>query len=129
MEGLDPGLVQVRSCYKHSVCMTDTSNLVGKPAKLVNVAAEVHALGKRLRSNAVKSSYSNALLISITRSERKLKIATASPSCEANSHINSCTQSCFFAVALRTECSCISCWGKSLPFTFSTLHQAKQVIP
>ena len=57
--------------------------VVGKPVTL-SMTLGMHALGKRLRSNALKSSYSNALLISITRSERKLKIATASPSCRPN---------------------------------------------
>ena len=38
-------------------------------------------MGKRLRSKAVKSSYSKALLISTILSDLKLKRATASPSC------------------------------------------------
>ena len=36
-------------------------------------------LGQRLRSKAVNSLYSKALLSSMTRSARKLKITTASP--------------------------------------------------
>ena len=74
--------------------------MVGKPVTL-SMTPGKHALGKRLRSNALKSSYSNALLISITRSERKLKIATASPSCRPNASQIFAPQLVFGAVSLH----------------------------